>query len=638
MHSADPGKRKADMGPFWRLIACVRPHWRSLLVALMCMMMFALFSGFSIGMISPFIQVLFRASGEQQQSMVVEEPSLDISSPADIGQLKDYVKLKAQKYLLSARPLVSLERICFIILLVMLMKNLFNYGQTYLIASVEQRVIKDLRDRLYSHLHRLPLSFFHSQKTGRLISRITNDVTMIRGTITAVFSNVVRDSLLLFVCLFLVFWASWRLALVSLAVLPPSMLLIVTISKKLRRDSTLIQEKMGDITAVLQETISGIRVVKAFSMEEFEKSKFFRFTKAYLSSFLRLRRIGAMAAPLSEYLGVMVGTVVLWFGGRQILQEHTLQPDRFFVFLLAMFSMMAPIKSLSQVNTKIQEGLAAAKRVFSLLDTQPKVFDRPGAISVAGIRDSIEFRNVCFSYDGITDVLRDVSFKVEVGQVLAIVGPSGAGKSTLVDLLPKFYVPTSGNVLFDGVDALNISTDSLRSLMGIVTQETILFNDTVWNNIAYGCEDVPPEDVARAAKAANAHQFIEMLPSDYQTVMGERGVRLSGGQRQRIAIARAVLKNPPILILDEATSALDTESELLVQQAIERLMQNRTTFVIAHRLSTVQRADQIIVLDEGGIVQQGTHESLLLEEGMYRRLYELQFAASDPARASETVQ
>ncbi len=627
------------MGSFWRLIACVRPHWRSLFLALLCMMMFAAFSGFSIGMISPFIQVLFRASGEQQlEQAAVEEPTFDISSPGAVGQLKEYVTVRAQRYLLSSRPLVSLERICFVILLVMLIKNLFNYGQMYLIALVEQKVIKDLRDRLYSHLHRLPLSFFHSQKTGRLISRVTNDVTMIRGTITAVFSNVVRDTLLLFVCLFLVFWASWKLALISLAVLPPSMLLIVTISKKLRRDSTLIQERMGDITAVLQETISGIRIVKSFGMEEFEKSKFFRFTKAYLSSFLRLRRIGALASPLSEYLGVMVGTVVLWFGGRQILQEHTLQPDRFFVFLLAMFSMMAPIKSLSQVNTKIQEGVAAAKRVFTLLDTEPKIFDRPGATRIAGLERSIEFRNVCFSYDGINDVLKDVSFKVQAGQVLAIVGPSGAGKSTLVDLLPKFYVPTSGEILFDGVDALDVTTDSLRGLMGIVTQETILFNDTVWNNIAYGCENVPADDVIRAARAANAHQFVEMLPSNYETVMGERGVRLSGGQRQRIAIARAILKNPPILILDEATSALDTESELLVQQAIERLMQNRTTFVIAHRLSTVQRADQIVVLDEGRIVQRGTHESLLSEEGMYRRLYELQFAASDSVRVSDAVQ
>ncbi|UCF78143.1 MAG: ATP-binding cassette domain-containing protein [Candidatus Eiseniibacteriota bacterium] len=626
------------MSPFWRLMACVKPHWRSLLVALACMVMFAIFSGFSIGMVSPFIQVLFRDPVALQQAQTLEEPSLDISSPDDLGKMKDYVKLKAQKYLLSSRPLVSLERICFVILIVMLIKTLFNYGQTYLIASVEQKVIKDLRDRLYSHLHALPLSFFHSQRTGRLISRITNDVSMIRGTITAVFSNVVRDTLLLFVCLFLVFWASWHLALVSLAVLPPSMFLIVTISKKLRRDSTLIQERMGDITAVLQETISGIRVVKSFGMESFEQNKFFRFTKAYLSSFLRLRRIGAMAAPLSEYVGVVVGTVVLWFGGRQILQEQTLQPDRFFVFMLAMFSMMTPIKSLSQVNTKIQEGLAAAKRVFKLLDTEPQMFDSPRATGLTSLRNSIEFRNVCFSYDGAADVLKDVSFTVEVGQVLAIVGPSGAGKSTLVDLLPKFYAPTSGSILFDGVDVLDIKTDSLRALMGIVTQETILFNDTVWNNIAYGCEDIPEEEVVRAARAANAHQFIAMMPSDYQTVMGERGVRLSGGQRQRIAIARAVLKNPPILILDEATSALDTESELLVQQAIERLMRNRTTFVIAHRLSTVQRADQIIVLDRGRIVQRGTHESLLSEEGMYRRLYELQFTAPESARTSEAVQ
>jgi len=626
------------MRVFFRLLGYVRPHWRNLTLALVCMVMFAIFSGFSIGIIYPFLQVLFEQPTEQQRAELREDISVKAVSPGDLAKIKEYITVKAKKYLLSSRPLVSLERICFVILLVMFLKNLFNYCQTFLIAAVEQRVIKDLRDRLYSHLYGLPLSFFQSQKTGRLISRITNDVTMIRGTITGVFSNVIRDMLLLCVCMFWVFWASWRLAFVSLVVLPPSMFLIVTISKKLRRDSTIIQERMGDITSVLQETISGMRVVKSFRMEEFEKDKFFRFTKAHLASFLRLTRIGALASPLSEYLGVMVGTVVLWFGGRQILQEHTLETKKFFVFLFAMFSIMAPIKSLSQVNTKIQEGLAAAKRVFKLLDTRPPIIDRPNATRINWLRDFIEFCGVCFSYDELKDVLRDISFKVKVGQVLAIVGPSGAGKSTLVDLLPKFYLPTSGTVLFDGRDSLDINTDSLRALMGIVTQETILFNDTVWNNIAYGLQDTSEEDVVRAAKTANAHQFIETMPSGYQTVIGDRGVRLSGGQRQRIAIARAILKNPPVLIFDEATSALDTESELLVQQAIERLMENRTTFVIAHRLSTIQRADLIIVLDRGRIVQRGTHESLLAEEGMYKRLYELQFAISDSVRPAEAVQ
>ncbi|MFH0777271.1 MAG: ABC transporter ATP-binding protein [Candidatus Eisenbacteria bacterium] len=626
------------MRTFLRLISCVKPHWRRMTAALVCMALFALFSGFSIGMISPFIKVLFSSTSLEQKQSAGQEASLEFPGLRDFQKVRDYMEMKAHKYLLSSRPLVSLERICFVILIVMFLKNVFNYWQMYLIASIEQKVIKDLRDRLYSHLHRLPLSFFHTQKTGRLISRITNDVSMVQGTIAAVFSNVVRDSFLLVVCLFWIFWVSWRLALVSLVVLPPTMFLIVTLSKKLRRDSTLIQERMGDITSVLQETISGIRVVKAFRMEEFEKEKFFRFTKAHLASFLRLKRIGSLAAPLAEYLGAAVGTVVLWFGGRQILQENTLQPESFFVFLFAMFSTMAPLKSLSQVNTKIQEGLAAAKRVFKLLDTLPTVVDRPDAGRISWLRESVEFKNVSFSYDGVKEVLSDISFRVRVGEVLAIVGPSGAGKSTRVDLLPKFYVPGSGSILFDGVDARDMTTDSLRALMGIVTQETILFNDTVWNNIAYGCADTKDEDVVRAAKAANAHQFIETMPSGYQTVIGERGVRLSGGQRQRIAIARAILKNPPVLIFDEATSALDTESELLVQQAIERLMKDRTAFVIAHRLSTIQRADWIVVLDRGRIVQQGTHESLLAEDGMYKRLYELQFASADSVRISEPMQ
>ncbi|MBN1504005.1 MAG: ATP-binding cassette domain-containing protein [Candidatus Eisenbacteria bacterium] len=625
------------MRTFFRLLSYVRPHSRSLTLALVCMVFFALFSGFSIGMISPFMRVLFKSPTAEQRREMSQDASLELSAPTDFQKIRDYIELKAQKYILSSRPLVSLERICFVILLVMLLKNLFNYGQTYLIASVEQRVIKDLRDRLYSHLYSLPLSFFHAQKTGRLISRITNDVTMIRGTITAVFSNVVRDTLLLFVCLFWVFWASWKLALVSLVVLPPSMILIVTISKKLRRDSSLIQERMGDITSVLQETISGIRVVKAFRMEDFEMRKFVHYTKAYLYHFVRLIKIGALASPLAEYLGVIVGTVVLWYGGREILQEGTLEPDAFFIFLFALFSMMAPIKSLSQVNTKIQEGLAAAKRVFKLLDTVPGVSERPGAVELSELKREVAFQEVCFAYDGGKEVLRDISFSVKPGQVVAVVGPSGAGKSTLVDLLPKFYIPTSGKITFDEIDSLDIRTDSLRGLMGIVTQETILFNDTVRNNIAYGSEAASDEALIRASVAANAHQFIENMPAGYQTVIGDRGVRLSGGQRQRIAIARAILKNPPILIFDEATSALDTESELLVQQAIERLMENRTSFVIAHRLSTIQRADLILVMDEGRIVQRGTHEDLLAEEGLYRRLYELQFSVSQPTRPVEAV-
>jgi subfamily B ATP-binding cassette protein MsbA len=341
---------------------------------------------------------------------------------------------------------------------------------------------------------------------------------------------------------------------------------------------------------------------------------------------------------MAEYLGVIVGTVVLWYGGREILQEGTLEPDAFFIFMFALFSMMAPIKSLSQVNTKIQEGLAAAKRVFKLLDTVPPATERPGAVALTAVKDSVAFHDVCFSYDGGKEVLKDITFSVKPGQVVAIVGPSGAGKSTLVDLLPKFYIPTSGKITFDGIDSLDITSDSLRALMGIVTQETILFNDTVRNNIAYGCESTPEDAVVRASAAANAHQFIENMPAGYETVIGDRGVRLSGGQRQRIAIARAILKNPPILIFDEATSALDTESEILVQQAIERLMENRTTFVIAHRLSTIQRADLILVLDKGRIVQRGTHEGLLAEEGLYRRLYELQFTVSQPVRPVEAVQ
>jgi subfamily B ATP-binding cassette protein MsbA len=431
---------------------------------------------------------------------------------------------------------------------------------------------------------------------------------------------------------------------------------------------------MADVTSVLQESISGIRVVKAFAMEEFEIRKFHRVAKDYFKALLRITRVNKLAGPLTEFLGAIVGVALLWFGGQQVLAGQGLSPGQFIFFLLAIFSVMQPVKELSSINNRLQEAVAAGNRIFEMLDLAPEVESLPGAKKIERFERGIRFENVSFAYENDPDfppitrsmkvedfrnkeinkgharrqasadrrppadarggkkseptaVLCNISFEVKKGEILALVGPSGAGKSTLVDLLPRFYDPQRGRILLDDLDLREIEVKSLRGLMGIVTQETILFHDTVRNNIAYGLQGVSEERLIQAAQAANAHRFITELPRGYETVIGERGVKLSGGQRQRIAIARALLKNPPILILDEATSALDSESEMLVQQAIERLMVNRTSFVIAHRLSTILHAHQIIVLDKGRIAQHGTHEQLLAQKGIYQRLYKMQFRA-----------
>ncbi|HID94734.1 MAG TPA: ABC transporter ATP-binding protein, partial [Candidatus Latescibacteria bacterium] len=401
--------------------------------------------------------------------------------------------------------------------------------------------------------------------------------------------------------------------------------IITKIGLKLRKYSARSQERMAEVTSVLQETIFGIRVVKAFAMERFELRRFRKGTRNYFRTVLKRIRVGRLASPLTELLATAVGLVVLVYGGNQVLKGDLLSPEEFIIFLIALFSMISPLKNLGQANARIQEGLAAGERIFEVLDTRPSITDSPDAVTIDKVREGIRFIDLSFRYDTGDVVLDHINLDIKVGEVVAIVGPTGSGKSTLVDLIPRFYDPWRGRVEIDGIDIRKIKLGSLRRLLGIVTQETILFNDTVRNNIAYGSPEIPEEKVIRAARAANAHDFISRLPQGYDTLIGERGVRLSGGERQRIAIARAILKDPPILIFDEATSALDTESEMLVQEAIERLMKGRTSLVIAHRLSTVQNASRIIVLDHGRIIQEGRHQELLNQPGLYRTLYRRQF-------------
>lgn len=616
----------ASAGLYLRALSFLKPYWRKMLVAALLMVLCAVFSGFSIGMMLPFLNVIF-SGGTISLPALSPAPGEGLAgqTPEALASVQETVRQRVLGFYVSDSPMTTLSRICVSIVVIYLLKGLFTYLLAVVSATIEQCVIRDVRNQLYTHLHKLSLSFFHASKTGGVISRITNDVTLLRMTISAGFLGFLRDLTLALVYAAIVVWISWKLALVAFVVIPPIIYIVTRIGRKLRRYTTRAQEKMADITSVLQETISGIRVVKAFGMERFETAKFYEHTRDFYRAFIKQQRAASLAPPMTEFLGACGLLVVLWYGGRQVVGGRLLSPDWFLIFLAAMLSILHPAKNLSYANTRIQEGLSAGKRIFAMLDTEPDIVDAPDAIDIKTVKDGIQFTGVSFKYGGDEYVLKDIDFKVSKGKVLALVGPSGAGKSTLVDLIPRFYDPTEGVVAIDGVDIRKISTRSLRSLMGIVTQEVILFNDTVRNNIAYGAEEMPLDKVVEAARAANAHDFIENLPDGYDTVIGDRGVRLSGGERQRIAIARAILKDPQILIFDEATSSLDSEAERLVQDAIQRLMSNRTAFVIAHRLSTVTNADMILVIDDGRVVEAGKHEALVAAGKVYRRLYDLQF-------------
>jgi subfamily B ATP-binding cassette protein MsbA len=611
---------------YLRLISLMKPYGKALVLAIGLMVLVGAFGGISLTMLLPFINVIFSGGNlDIEAAQNGESTGLGQIAPESLVTAQQALRLKILSLYASDSPIVMLERICISILIVYFLKGLFTYLLAITNAYLEQNVIRDVRNKLYAHLHRLSLSFFQGSRTGQVISRITNDVTLIRISLSSGFLGALRNLLLILVYGIIVVAISWKLALVAFVVVPPITIIMTKIGKRLRRYSTRAQEKMADITSVLQETISGIRVVKAFGMEKFETDKFYGHTDGYCRAFMKQQRAGSLASPMTEFLGAAAGLIVLWYGGTQVLGGQLLSPDLFIIFLGAMLSLIHPSKMLTQAITRIQEGIAAARRVFLILDTEPDIVDSDAATAIDSVDRGISFQNVSFTYDDSGYVLRNINFEVKKGQVVAIVGPSGAGKSTLVDLIPRFYDPTEGSVKIDGRDIREISMSSLRRLMGIVTQETILFNDTVRNNIAYGLDDVPMSKVMEAARAANAHDFISSFPDGYDTLIGDRGVRLSGGERQRIAIARAILKDPQILIFDEATSSLDSEAETLVQDAIERLISKRTNFVIAHRLSTVTNADLILVVDDGTIVESGKHEELLAAGRVYRRLHDLQF-------------
>jgi subfamily B ATP-binding cassette protein MsbA len=501
-------------------------------------------------------------------------------------------------------------------------RGLMNFGQSYLTDYVGLRIVNDLRNALNRHLQTLSLSFFHRHPTGTLISRVNNDVALVRGALTDSVASLIRDTMSLIVLIVVVFLKDWVLATIACVVFPASILPVVRLTRKIKRSTRRGQVTTGTLTNLLQESIQGNRIVKAFGMEKYETERFGQENQRLFKQFIKASRMRSIVQPTMELLASFGIGGVFWYGGFSVIAGNRTAGE-FLAFLTAMFLMYQPFRNLARTYTVVQQGLVGAERIFEILDEAPEIRTRSNARPALPFSQEIEFQNVSFGY-GRKLVLKDINVKIRAGEMVALVGVSGVGKSTLADLIPRFYDISSGMITLDGVDIREVTLESLRSQIGIVTQSTFLFNDTARNNIAYGDPSKDMDHIVAAAKAAHAHDFIMAMPQGYDTLIGEMGARLSGGQRQRLAIARALLKDAPILILDEATSSLDSESERLVQEALERLMVGRTVLVIAHRLSTIRKANRIGVLVDGCIVEEGTHEELLARESEYSRLYTLQ--------------
>ena len=512
------------------------------------------------------------------------------------------------------------------ILAVAVLKGVFNYGQNYLMNFVGNQVIGDIREQLFSKLVRLPVHYHDSNTSGRLVSRVINDVNQMANAVTGVLKDLFQQGLTFLAMIGVIIYQNWKLAAVSMIVVPLSVVTMARMGRRLRSLATRGQERMGDMASTLQETLAGIRMVKSFGREDEEAKRFRQSNDAFIHTTMKAIQVSSLGASLMEVIGVLGVAGIIWYGGYLVIHDE-MTPGAFFSFLAAMFMAYTPIRRLSGANNTVQQALAAAERVFDVLDLPNEQDVSGGTTELPAITRSLEFQQVAFRYEGQGDAaLMGIDLTIRAGEVIAFVGSSGSGKTTLVSLLPRFYDPTGGKILIDGVDLLSCSLRSVRGQIGIVSQEVVLFDDTVRNNIAYGRQGATPEDVTRAAQLAYAHEFIVRMPDGYDTLIGERGVKLSGGERQRLAIARAILRDPPILILDEATSALDTQSERIVQMALGNLMKNRTTLVVAHRLSTIQNATRIVVLDRGRVAEVGSHEELLRKGGMYKRLHAMQFA------------
>jgi len=522
-----------------------------------------------------------------------------------------------------SKNITALKWIPFAVIAIFLFKGLANYGQNILMSSIGLRIVTNLRNQLYEQIQKQSLSFFAEHPTGLLMSRITNDVQSVQTASSEAITALVKDTFMLISLVGVIFYTDWKLALIAMVVFPLTIYPISRFGKKMRKVTTSSQIAMGTLNSLLQETISGTRIVKAFCMEKYENERFAAESERLFKYSMKAVSVNAISSPLMDFLGGLGIAAVITYGGYNVVQGNS-TPGTFFSFIAAMLMLYEPIKRLTNVNNTINQGIAGADRIFSIIDRTPDIEDRPGAVTLPPVSRGIDIENVTFCYE-TAPVLKNINLSIKAGEVIAFVGMSGGGKTSLVNLIPRFYDVSAGRILIDGHDIRDVTLQSLRDQIAIVTQQTILFNDSVKNNIAYGDIQRTEEDIYNAARAANAHDFILRLPNGYDSNIGELGTKLSGGEKQRISIARALLKDAPILILDEATSSLDTEAEIEVQEALDNLMKGRTTLVIAHRLSTIRNADRIIALVNGEIVEEGSHDTLMEKKGEYYRLYNLQF-------------
>jgi len=589
---------------YLRLLKFVKPYLGLFSLASICMAFSAVFDGVSLAMIVPLADKV----------LTNKKIIIPTKLPAFLAGFVERIN--------NTPPITLLNYMAIAVMLLFFLKGLFGFLQSYLMSDIGQRVVRDIRSKLYVKFQSLSLDYFTHKRGGELISRITNDVKLVENAVSYGSTDLVYQTLQVVIFLFLTFFIYFKLALISVILVPLISFPIIKVGRMLRKLSKRSQEKMADINSILYETIIGTRIVKAFNMEDYEIEKFNRVNRDYYKISMKSIKRLLIVSPVTELLGCIAGIFVFFWAGREVIAGK-LSFGIFGLFMGSLLSLIRPFKKLSQVNSLNQQAVAASERIYEVLETSPSVKERANAIDLAGFKDSVVFEDVRFKY-AEHEILKGINLEVKKGTILAIVGRSGTGKTTLVDLIPRFYDPIKGRILIDGIDIKEASLKSLRQQIGIVTQETILFNDTIRANIAYGHAEAKDEAIEQAAILSHAHDFIKRLPAGYDTVIGDRGMRLSGGERQRLAIARALLKNPPILILDEATSQLDSEAERIVQEALDRLIQGRTVFVIAHRLSTVRAAHRIVVLEKGIIAQEGPHSELLDKDGLYKRLYQAQ--------------
>lgn len=605
------------MNTFFRLLAFAKPYskfWPRYLVISLLSVFFGIAN---YALIGPLLKVLFEAdSMDLNVAVPVFSLSADYFSAAFNYYLVGYIK--------ESGALTALVYVCTVLITTSMLSNLMQYLSQRVLVSMRTHIMSNIRKALFEKITKLHVGYFNLHRKGDILSSISNDVTEVQNGVASSFHILFRDPLLIIGFLSMLLYMSPQLTIVTLLTLPISAIVIGSISRKLKRGATETQSMMGRIVSHFEEAISGVRIIKAFNAQKYVRENFGASNEKHRRVSKKMYNKQELASPMSEFLGITVAATVIFYAGYlQMKGQLGMEWSQFVVYIGFYWRVLEPSKAISKAYANLQRGLASGERLFAILDVDVAIKKNKNAISVSEFKEEIEFRNVCFNYTG-EPVLKEINLKIEKGKTIALVGPSGAGKSTMADLIPRFYDATSGAILLDGKDIKEYEPRDLISLMGIVTQEAILFNDTVYNNITFGMEGVNEQDVINAAKIANAHEFIENLPNGYQTNIGDRGANLSGGQRQRLAIARAVLKNPPILILDEATSALDTESEKLVQQALTNLMKNRTSIVIAHRLSTIQHANEIVVLKDGVIAERGTHHQLIEQNGLYSHLCQLQ--------------